>query len=69
MENKGVTDIKNAWNEEEHRELKTLMQLAETLVVVINAPIMNDDDRLTQKLMEHQKECEKLMKEIQRKWG
>lgn len=69
MENKGVTDIKNAWNEEEHRELKTLMQLAETLVVVINAPIMNDDDRLTQKLMEHQKKCNKLMEEIQRKWG
>ncbi|AAP77544.1 hypothetical protein [Helicobacter hepaticus] len=69
MENKGVTDIKNSWNDDEHRELMTLMQLAEVIVAVINAPIMNDEDRLTQELIEHQKKCEKLMKEIQKKWG
>ena len=69
MKNKGVTDIKNSWNEEEHRELKTLMQLAEILVVVINAPIMNDEDRLTKALIAHQKKCNKLMEEIEEKWG
>lgn len=67
--NKGATDIKNSWNDDEHRELKTLMQLAEVIVAAINAPIMNDEDRLTKKLIKYQKECEKLMKEIQRKWG
>lgn len=67
--NKGSTDIKNSWNNDEHRDLTTLMQLAEAIVTAINAPIMNDEDRLTKKLIECQKECEKLMKEIQRKWG
>lgn len=69
MANKGITDIRNSWNDDEHRELKTLMQLAEVIVTTINAPIMNDEDRLTKELIRHQKECKKLMEEIQRKWG
>lgn len=69
MANKGITDIKNSWNDDEHRELKILMQLAEVIVITINAPIMNDEDRLTKELIRHQKECKELMEEIQRKWG
>lgn len=66
VSNKGVDTKK--WNNDEYEELKTLMQFAEVIVAAINAPIMNDEDRLTKKLIEHQEECAKLMKEIQEKW-
>ena len=67
MRDKGVSI--SIWNKIEQRVLKTLMQLAEVVVTTINAPIMNDEDELTKQLHEHQKKCENLMKEIQRKWG
>ncbi|MDL0114769.1 hypothetical protein NYG88_05675 [Campylobacter felis] len=67
MRDKGVSI--SIWNKIEQRVLKTLMQLAEVVVTTINAPIMNDEDELTKRLREHQKKCENLMKEIQRKWG
>ena len=62
------TQVRN-WSEAEQRSLKTLMQLAEVVVTTINAPIMNDEDELTQRLREHQEKCKELMSEIQAQWG
>ncbi|TLD99319.1 hypothetical protein [Helicobacter trogontum] len=67
IEDKGY--IVSTWDNEEQFILKTLMQVAETIVAVINAPVMNDDDLLTKQLMEHHDKCKELMDEIQRKWG
>lgn len=57
------------WEIKEQENLKSMMQLAETIVYIINAPLMNDKDPLTQKIMAHQKKSEELIKEINAKWG
>lgn len=57
------------WSESEQNVLKTMTQLAETLVTTINSPLMNDEDKLTIELREHQEKCQELMDQINRKWG
>lgn len=57
------------WNEIEQKWLKSLMQIAETVLNIINAPVMNDDDALTKRIIKYQTKCKDLMDEIQRKWG
>ena len=57
------------WAENEQMTLRTMMQVAETLVVTINSPLMNDEDKLTIELKQHQEKCQQLMEEINRKWG
>ncbi len=57
------------WDEQSRFKLKTMMQNAETIVNIINAPIMNDDDSLTRDLLNHQQKCKSFMDEIQEKWG
>lgn len=57
------------WETKEQENLKSMMQLAETIVNTINAPLMNDKDPLTQKIMAHQEKCKELIEEINAKWG
>ncbi|WP_026943924.1 hypothetical protein [Helicobacter rodentium] len=57
------------WEAEEQERLKSMMQLAQTIVYIINAPLMNDEDPLTKEIMAHQKKSEELIKEINAKWG
>lgn len=57
------------WAENEQMTLKTMMQVAETLVTTINSPLMNDEDKLTIELKQHQEKCQQLMEHINRKWG
>lgn len=61
--------VVSQWSESEQMTLKTMMQLAETLVTTINSPLMNDEDKLTIELREHQEKCQELMDQINRKWG
>lgn len=49
------------WETKEQENLKSMMQLAETIVNTINAPLMNDKDPLTQKIMAHQEKCKELI--------
>ena len=49
------------WEAEEQERLKSMMQLAQTIVYTINAPLMNDKDPLTQKIMAHQEKCKELI--------
>lgn len=57
------------WEETEQRNLLAMTQLADTIVKTINAPLMNDKDPLTQKIMAHQAKSKELIKEINAKWG
>lgn len=57
------------WETKEQENLKSMMQLAETIVNTINAPLMNDKDPLTQKIMAHQEKCKELIEEINAQWG
>lgn len=49
------------WETKEQENLKSMMQLAETIVNTINAPLINDKDPLTQKIMAHQEKCKELI--------
>lgn len=57
------------WEKNEQVECKTMMQLAETLVNTINAPLMHDEDSLTLRIQEHQRKCKNLIEEINVRWG
>ncbi|WP_300827129.1 hypothetical protein [Helicobacter sp. UBA3407] len=57
------------WEAKEQDNLKSMMQLADTIVKTINAPLMNDEDPLTQKIMAHQAKCKELIEKINAKWG
>ena len=61
--------VVSQWAENEQMTLGTMIQLAETLVTAINSPLMNDEDKLTIELREHQEKCQELMDQINRKWG
>ncbi len=67
MQTKGLDA--STWNKKEQIQVKTLMQQAETIVKTINAPLMHDNDPLTQELKRHRQKCEELMEKIQAKWG
>ncbi|WP_163565786.1 hypothetical protein [Helicobacter suis] len=67
MEAKGFDCHK--WSGEEQEQIKTLIQQAETLTTIISAPLMHDDDPLTQEIKEHREACQDLMDNIQAKWG
>ncbi|MBD5167997.1 MAG: hypothetical protein HDT11_03780 [Helicobacter sp.] len=57
------------WEKNEQIECKTMMQLAETLVNTINAPLMYDEDSLTLRIQDHQRKCKNLIEEINVRWG
>lgn len=57
------------WEAKEQDNLKSMMQLADTIVKTINAPLMNDEDPLTQKIIAHQAKCKELIEKINAKWG
>ena len=57
------------WETKEQENLKSMMNLADIIVNTINAPLMNDEDPLTQKIMAHQAKSKKLIEEINEKWG
>lgn len=57
------------WTTEEQKELKTMIQLAETTYAVINAPIMSDEDDLTCRLKHCQQKTQEILEEIQKRWG
>ncbi|MDE7317854.1 MAG: hypothetical protein K2N12_09035 [Helicobacter sp.] len=57
------------WEKNEQIECKTMMQLAETIVNTINAPLMHDEDNLTLRIQEHQRKCKNLIDEINVRWG
>lgn len=55
LQQKGANVAK--WEHNEQIECKTMMQLAETLVNTINAPLMHDEDTLTLQIQDHQRKC------------
>ena len=57
------------WETKEQENLKSMMNLADIIVNTINAPLMNDEDPLTQKILAHQAKSKKLIEEINEKWG
>lgn len=57
------------WKQEYQNQLLATTQTAKTLIVAIEAPILNDTDENTIKIMELQKECKQLMEEIEATWG
>ena len=59
----------STWGTKEQENLKSMMNLADIIVNTINAPLMNDEDPLTQKIMAHQAKSKKLIEEINEKWG
>ncbi|BEG57195.1 hypothetical protein NHP21005_08830 [Helicobacter sp. NHP21005] len=59
----------DAWSKEEKLQVQTLMQQAETITIAISAPLMHDEEPLTQELQKHQQECKALMENIQARWG
>lgn len=67
MQNKGCEV--STWSEIEQKVLEALMQLAETTVITINAPIMHDENPLTIKLKKQTERVQDLMEDIQREWG
>lgn len=67
MQNNG--NSVSQWDKSEQEKLKAMMQTAETLVNVINKPVLSDDDPTTKRIVELQKESKKLMEDIQDRWG
>lgn len=57
------------WETKEQENLTIMKGFAETIVNIINAPLMNDEDPLTQKIMTHQAKSKELIEEINAKWG
>lgn len=57
------------WSKDDQNLLKRMVQFAETLINIINSPLMADEDKTTQELKKHQEECQILMDEINAKWG
>lgn len=62
-------DSISKWETKEQENLTKMMQLAKTIVNTINAPLMNDEDPLTQKIMARQAKSKELIKKINEKWG
>ena len=67
IKNKGIEIAE--WSEDEQENIKNMIQLAEATQAIINAPILFDDDPITQKIIVTQKEAKKLMDELQSKFG
>lgn len=67
IKNKGIEIAE--WSEDEQENIKNMIQLAEATQAIINAPILFDDDPITQKIIATQKETKKLMDELQSKFG
>lgn len=57
------------WETKEQENLTIMKRFAETIVNIINAPLMNDEDPLTQKIMAHQAKSKELIEKINKKWG
>lgn len=57
------------WNEREHAALLEMVQLAESVKNIIEAPLLGDNDPLARKIIELSKRCKKLSDEIQDEWG
>lgn len=57
------------WNEREHAALLAMIQLAESMKNIIEAPLLGDDDPLARKIIKLSKKCKKLSDEIQDEWG
>ncbi|RDU59865.1 hypothetical protein [Helicobacter sp. MIT 14-3879] len=61
--------VVSQWDKQDHKNLTAMMQIAHTMQNMINAPILNDNDENTKKIIEHQKKCKELMDEIKQKWS
>ena len=57
------------WNEREHATLLAMMQVAESVKNLIEAPLLGDNDPLARKIIELSKKCKRITDEIQDKWG
>lgn len=65
--NKGFEISK--WSDDEQESVVRMTQLAEVAQTIVNAPLLFDDDKITQDIIKQQKEIKKLMDEIQSKFG
>lgn len=59
----------SGWSGDERESVEKMTQLAEATQAIVNAPLLFDDDKITQDIIKQQKETKKLMDEIQSKFG
>ena len=57
------------WSEHEHATLLAMVQLAETVQNLIEAPLLGENDPLAKKIIELNKKCTSLTDKIQEEWG
>lgn len=59
----------NLWESDEKQQTKRMVDLAKSIVGLINSPALDENDALTKEVLALEKQYDSINKEIQERWG